>query len=270
MGSSTGNMLIDSIPALERLFAESPLLIATHCEDTPIINQNLAAFQEKYGEDIPVTCHPLIRSREACLKSSTLAASLARRFGSRLHILHLSTAEELALLDKGALSQKKITGEVCVHHLWFNDSAYREKGNFVRWSLPSRQKLTAKPSCRQCGKASLTWLLQTMPLIPSPRKAAPTPKAPAEVRWYNTPWWPCSNWQPKVSSHPNKWWKACAMPRPYYSVWKSADSSAKATKRTSASYSSLNGGSVKRISCTNAAGRLLKAKPSATRYAQRW
>lgn len=134
MGSSTGNMLIDSIPALERLFAESPLLIATHCEDTPTINQNLALYKEKYGDDIPAFCHPLIRSREACLKSSSLAASLARKFGSRLHILHLSTAEELSLLDKGLPEEKKITGEACVHHLWFNDQAYKEKGNFVKWN----------------------------------------------------------------------------------------------------------------------------------------
>ncbi|MDE7073523.1 MAG: dihydroorotase [Odoribacter sp.] len=134
MGSSTGNMLIDSIPALERLFAESPLLIATHCEDTPTINQNLSLYRERYGEDIPPACHPLIRSREACLKSSSLAASLARKYGSRLHILHLSTKEEIPLLDSGARTQKRITGEVCVHHLWFNDSAYSTKKNWVKWN----------------------------------------------------------------------------------------------------------------------------------------
>ena len=134
MGSSTGNMLIDSLPALERLFSESPLLIATHCEDTPTINHNLAFYKEKYGDDIPAECHPLIRSREACLKSSSLAASLARKYGSRLHILHLSTAEELDLLDRGQRQQKKITGEVCVHHLWFNDQAYLTRGHFVKWN----------------------------------------------------------------------------------------------------------------------------------------
>ena len=111
MGSSTGNMLIDSIPALERLFAESPLLIATHCEDTPTINHNLALYKAKYGDDIPPQYHPLIRSREACLKSSALAASLARKYNSRLHILHLSTADELTLLDSGNRLEKKITGE---------------------------------------------------------------------------------------------------------------------------------------------------------------
>ena len=134
MGSSTGNMLIDSLPALERLFSESPLLIATHCEDTPTINHNLAFYKEKYGDDIPAECHPLIRSREACLKSSYLSDSLARKYGSRLHILHLSTAEELDLLDRGQRQQKKITGEVCVHHLWFNDQAYLTRGHFVKWN----------------------------------------------------------------------------------------------------------------------------------------
>ena len=134
MGSSTGKMLIDNLSALEQLFSECPLLIATHCEDTPAINANLALYKEKYGEDIPAYCHPLIRSREACLKSSSLAASLARKYNSRLHILHLSTSEEIALLDKGPQSDKKITGEVCVHHLWFNDQAYREKGHFVKWN----------------------------------------------------------------------------------------------------------------------------------------
>lgn len=134
MGSSTGNLLIDSIPALEKLFAESPLLIATHCEYTPIINANLARYKEKYGDDIPPQCHPLIRTREACLKSSSLAVSLARKYGSRLHILHLSTADEVALPDQGLRTEKKITGEVCVHHLWFNDQAYLTKGNFVKWN----------------------------------------------------------------------------------------------------------------------------------------
>ena len=134
MGSSTGNMLVDNVPALEKLFAESPLLIATHCEDNPIIEQNLARYKEKYGDNIPPACHPLIRSREACFKSSSLAAGIARKYGSRLHILHLSTKEELALLDKGDRRQKHVTGEACIHHLWFNDTAYDVKGNFVKWN----------------------------------------------------------------------------------------------------------------------------------------
>lgn len=134
MGSSTGNMLVDSIPALERLFSESPLLIATHCEDSPIINHNLATYKEKYGDHIPAACHPLIRSREACFKSSSLAAGLARKYQSRLHILHLSTKEEIVLLDEGNRKNKKVTGEACVHHLWFNSTAYETKENFVKWN----------------------------------------------------------------------------------------------------------------------------------------
>lgn len=134
MGASTGNLLVDDLPTLERIFAESPILIATHCEDTPTINQNLVRYKEKYGDNIPPQCHPLIRNREACLKSSSLAVSLAKKFGSRLHVLHLSTADELVLFEQGPVSGKKITAEVCAHHLWFNDEAYLNKGNFAKWN----------------------------------------------------------------------------------------------------------------------------------------
>lgn len=134
MGASTGNLLVDDLPTLERIFAESPILIATHCEDTPTINQNLVRYKEKYGDNIPPQCHPLIRNREACLKSSSLAVSLAKKFGSRLHVLHLSTADELVLFEQGPVSGKKITAEVCAHHLWFNDEVYLNKGNFVKWN----------------------------------------------------------------------------------------------------------------------------------------
>lgn len=134
MGSSTGNMLVDNLETLERIFAESPTLIAAHCEDTPTINRNLALLQEMLDDDIPTYCHPMIRSREACYKSSSLAATLARKHNSRLHILHLSTAEELALLDQGNRKEKHITGEVCVHHLWFNSKAYLTKGSLVKWN----------------------------------------------------------------------------------------------------------------------------------------
>ncbi len=134
MGASTGNLLVDDLSALERIFAESPLLIATHCEDTPLIQQNLAVFESRFGENIPPDCHPDIRSRKACLKSSELAAKLARKYHSRLHILHLSTREEPALLDSGDRKRKKITGEACVHHLWFKAEDYARKGNFIKWN----------------------------------------------------------------------------------------------------------------------------------------
>ncbi len=134
MGSSTGNMLVERVETLEKIFAESPLLVATHCEDTPIINRNLAFYKKKYGEEIPPSCHPLIRSREACFKSSSLAFELASKHNTRLHILHLSTQDELSLLEKARNIGKNITGEVCVHHLWFNDFAYKKKGNWVKWN----------------------------------------------------------------------------------------------------------------------------------------
>lgn len=134
MGSSTGNMLVDTPAVLERIFAESPLIVATHCEDNGIIKANLEKFKQQYGDDIPPYCHPLIRDRKCCYTSSSLATTLARKHNTRLHLLHLSTKEEINLLDTGHRSGKKITGEVCVHHLWFNDKAYLEKGNLVRWN----------------------------------------------------------------------------------------------------------------------------------------
>jgi len=134
MGASTGNMLVDNLKTLERLFAEVPILMATHCEDSQIINRNLTYYKQVYGEDIPATFHPLIRSAEACYRSSALAAQLAHKHNTRLHILHLSTPKEIELLSIGERTQKQITGEVCVHHLWFNNDAYRTKGHLVKWN----------------------------------------------------------------------------------------------------------------------------------------
>lgn len=132
MGASTGNMLVDDEKTLEGIFAGTPLVIATHCEDTPTIQANEAAARERYGDDIPVTEHPRIRSAEACFKSSSLAVSLAKRFGSRLHVLHLTTAREMALFEPGPVDAKHITAEVCVHHLFFDDSWYPAKGALIK------------------------------------------------------------------------------------------------------------------------------------------
>lgn len=132
MGASTGGMLVDDPEVLENIFASSHLLIATHCEDTPTILANEAVARSQWGEDVPISEHPRIRSREACLKSSTLAVDLARRHGSRLHILHLTTAEELSLFEAGKRDNKRITAEACVHHLFFDDSWYADKGNFIK------------------------------------------------------------------------------------------------------------------------------------------
>jgi dihydroorotase len=132
MGASTGNMLVDDPKTLELIFAECPTLIATHCEDTPTIKANEERFRQQYGEDVPFSAHPLIRSEEACYKSTVLATSLARRHGTRLHVLHLTTARELELFEPGPLNGKQITAEVCVHMLHFDDRAYAAKGAFIK------------------------------------------------------------------------------------------------------------------------------------------
>jgi dihydroorotase len=135
MGSSTGNMLVDDRRALEAIFASSPALVATHCEDESTIRRNLQKAIGQYGEDIPVDRHPFIRSEEACYLSSSLAVELAGKHNTRLHVLHVSTARELELFSKGTdFDQKRITAEVCIHHLWFHEGDYKRKGNLIKWN----------------------------------------------------------------------------------------------------------------------------------------
>lgn len=135
MGSSTGNMLVDNKKALEGIFAEAPCLIATHCEDEATVKANLDFYRNKYGdEDILPKHHPLIRSEEACYISSSKAVELATKFNSQLHVLHLTTAKEMSLFTSGDIENKKITAEVCVHHLWFDDKDYDTLGNRVKWN----------------------------------------------------------------------------------------------------------------------------------------
>lgn len=134
MGSSTGNMLVDNSEVLHKFFANSKVLIATHCEDEQTIRENLQKAIAEYGDAIPISAHPIIRSREACYKSSSLAVNLAKQYDARLHILHLSTAEELDLLQQGAIRDKNITAEACVHHLWFSDEDYERLGRYIKWN----------------------------------------------------------------------------------------------------------------------------------------
>ncbi|TVQ14919.1 MAG: dihydroorotase [Bacteroidetes bacterium] len=147
MGSSTGNMLVDNEQVLERIFATAKTLVATHCEDESTIQANLQKFKQLHGENIQPRHHPMIRSHEACLLSSQKAAELARKHNTRLHILHLSTADEVNLFDNQTpLENKMITGEVCVHHLWFTDKDYLTKGNLIKWNpavkgLDDRERL---------------------------------------------------------------------------------------------------------------------------------
>lgn len=134
MGSSTGNMLVDNEEVLSEIFRNTKLLVATHCEDEPTIIRNTAIYREKYGEFVPISAHPIIRSAEACFKSSAKAVELATKFGTRLHVLHLSTANEMKLFSSGPVAQKHITAEVCVHHLWFDEHDYITYGNFIKWN----------------------------------------------------------------------------------------------------------------------------------------
>ena len=135
MGSSTGDMLVDDPKALEDVFQYAPSIITTHCEDDPMIKENFQKFIKEYGEELPAKYHPLIRSEEACYKSSSFAVSLAKKYNSRLHILHISTAKELELFRNDIpLHEKRITAEACVHHLWFTDKDYDTKGNFIKWN----------------------------------------------------------------------------------------------------------------------------------------
>jgi dihydroorotase len=134
MGSSTGNMLVDNEEVLSEIFRNTKLLVATHCEDEPTIIRNTATFREKYGEFVPISAHPKIRSAEACFKSTAKAVELATKFGTQLHVLHLSTADEMKLFSPGKISEKRITAEVCVHHLWFDEHDYILKGNLIKWN----------------------------------------------------------------------------------------------------------------------------------------
>jgi dihydroorotase len=135
MGASTGNMLVDDMQSLESLFSKVELLIATHCEFEPIIRENTARYVEQYGDDIPMHYHPEIRSREACYRSSSMAIELAKKYGTRLHILHISTAEETELFEPhDRIEEKKITAEACIHHLWFDDNDYENKGALIKWN----------------------------------------------------------------------------------------------------------------------------------------
>ncbi len=134
MGSSTGNMLVDNEDTLSELFKNAPTLVATHCEDETTIKANSERINKKYGGQIPISAHSRIRSAEACYLSSSKAVRLATKYGTRLHVLHLSTQKEMELFTPGNVEDKKITAEVCVHHLWFDDRAYIEKGALIKWN----------------------------------------------------------------------------------------------------------------------------------------
>ncbi len=134
LGSSTGNMLVDDENTLDRLFSKAHMILAVHAEDEPTIRANMAAAVARWGETIPVEQHPVIRSAEACYRSSSRAVAMAREHGTRLHVLHISTERELELFQAGPVEGKHITAEACIHHLWFTDHDYAERGTFIKWN----------------------------------------------------------------------------------------------------------------------------------------
>ncbi|WP_224487772.1 dihydroorotase [Robertkochia flava] len=135
LGSSTGNMLVDNEEVLEKIFRSTEMVISAHCEDEATIRENLSRFKEKFGDDIPIENHPLIRSEQACYLSSSRAIALAKSTGARLHVFHVSTGKETELFTNAIpLEEKKITAEVCTHHLWFSDADYAEKGTLIKWN----------------------------------------------------------------------------------------------------------------------------------------
>jgi len=141
LGSSTGNMLVDNDAVLEKIFSSTKMLIAVHCEDEATVKKNLDTYLKEYGDDIPIELHPKIRSEEACYLSSSKAIALAKKTGARLHVFHLSTAKETKLFtNKVPLEKKQITAEVCVHHLWFDESDYKSKGTFIKWNPAVKTK----------------------------------------------------------------------------------------------------------------------------------
>lgn len=161
MGSSTGNMLVDNEQILADIFRLSPVLVATHCEDEATVKANMAMARVAFGEEVPVAMHPIIRSAEACYRSTAHAVELAHKYGGRLHVLHLSTARELTLFEQGLpIEEKRITNEVCVHHLWFSEGDYAERGNLIKWN-PAVKSASDRDTLRAGVRSGLVDVVAT-------------------------------------------------------------------------------------------------------------
>jgi dihydroorotase len=179
MGASTGNMLVDDPATLDAIFRDAPVPIITHCEDTPMILANENAARARWGEDIPPEQHPLIRSREACLKSTQLAISLARRHGTRLHVLHISTADECALFEPGPLAGKRITAETCVHFLHFCDADYARLGHRIKCNPAIKTAADRAAITRALAEGRIDVLATDHAPHLAEEKAQPYPRAPS-------------------------------------------------------------------------------------------
>ena len=192
MGSSTGNMLVDNPTTLASLFQKSKMLIAVHCEDESIVQANLALAVEKYGEEIPLSEHPKIRDASACFNSSSKAVELAKKFGTRLHILHVSTAAEIALFESAPIKNKKITSEVCVHHLWFSDADYEKYGAKIKWNPAIKSAGDRAGLIKAVNENRIDVIATDHAPHTEEEKGRPYLQMPSVVRWWNTPWLPCS------------------------------------------------------------------------------
>jgi dihydroorotase len=179
MGASTGNMLVDDPATLDAIFREAPVPIITHCEDTPMILANEAKARERWGDDIPADQHPLIRSREACVKSTTLAISLARKHGTRLHVLHISTADECLLFEPGPVAGKRITAETCVHFLHFSDADYARLGHKIKCNPAIKTAADREAITRALAEGRLDVLATDHAPHLASEKAEPYVRAPS-------------------------------------------------------------------------------------------
>lgn len=179
LGASTGNLLVDNLETLNKLFANSPHLIAVHCEDEQTIRRNTIEYKARFGDDAPTHIHAQIRDAEACYLSSSFAIELAKKHNTRLHILHLSTAKEMSLFENQLpLSDKRITSEVCIHHLWFSDKDYEVKGNLIKWN-PSIKSISDRESLREALNAGHLDIVAT--------DHAPHLLSEKEVPFFNAP-----------------------------------------------------------------------------------
>lgn len=231
MGASTGDMLVDDLPTLERLFASVPTLLLSHCEDTPRIEANLARWRQRFGERIPAAAHPRIRDAEACYRSTALAVELAQRHGTLLHVLHLSTARELALFEDKPLCQKRITAEVCVHHLLFDDSDYARLGHLLKCN-PAIKSREDRDACAGAGRNRLDVIgTDHAPHAWAEKQQAYPQRRPA-CHWSSMRCRHSWSWSAKAGCRLPPWWRRPATGSPNCSPSPIAVSSAKVTGPT--------------------------------------
>ena len=229
LGSSTGNMLVDNAESIEKLFKIQNLPVAVHCEEESIIKENSKHIREEYGDNPPSSVHPIIRNEECCYHSSHHAVELAKKYGTRLHVVHVSTAKETGLFDSSiTLENKKITSEVCPHHLWFSDKDYVNKGNMIKWNPAIKT---------EHDKTGLLAALLENKIDTIATDHAPHTHDEKEQAYFSCPSggpygtaFPhryARSTQARENIHRRQLYKKCAMHRPFVSIFKNGDLSVK-------------------------------------------